>query len=145
MRYEYLEHTADAKFRAYGKSIEEAFENAGYAMFNILADTNAVVPKEELRFKINARRIESLLYDFLEELLFLFETRYLIPSTITVKITQQATEENTDDRTIELEAVLHGDDFRDYEVNGDIKSVTYNDMQVKETKKGFELTVVVDI
>ena len=38
-QYEYLEHTADVKFLAYGKTLEEVFENAALAMFNVMIDT----------------------------------------------------------------------------------------------------------
>ena len=36
--YEYFEVTADIGFKAYGNDINEAFENAGIAMFNIITD-----------------------------------------------------------------------------------------------------------
>jgi SHS2 domain-containing protein len=40
--YEYLEHTADVRFRAYGKSLEQAFENAALAMLNVMVETCSV-------------------------------------------------------------------------------------------------------
>ncbi len=40
--YEYLEHTADIKYLAYGKNLEEVFENAALAMFNVIIDTQQV-------------------------------------------------------------------------------------------------------
>mgnify|MGYP006451174011 FL=1 len=36
--YEFLEHTADEKFRAYGKTLEEAFINAALATAKIMTD-----------------------------------------------------------------------------------------------------------
>ena len=39
--YELLPHTADAMFRGYGRSLEEAFKNAAKAMYAVLID-----PKE---------------------------------------------------------------------------------------------------
>ena len=41
-QYEYLEHTADVKFLAYGKTLEEVFENAALAMFNVMIDTGKI-------------------------------------------------------------------------------------------------------
>ena len=46
-KYEFLEHTADAKFRAYGKSHEEAFSNAAQAMISVMADPAKIEPKEK--------------------------------------------------------------------------------------------------
>src|SRR3989338_11286892 len=68
--YIYLEHTADACFKAYGKSLEEAFSNSAIATFNIIVDTKKVKPKQKIEIKIKSKRIMSLLYDFLDELLF---------------------------------------------------------------------------
>ena len=68
--YEYFDVTADIGFKAYGESLNEAFENAGLAIFNIISDTSNVEPKKEISFKVRSEDEISLLYDFLEELLF---------------------------------------------------------------------------
>ena len=46
-KYEYLEHTADIKFLAYGETVEEVFENAALAMFNVIIDTEKVSGETE--------------------------------------------------------------------------------------------------
>ena len=38
MKFKYLSHTSEAKFQAFGKSIEEAFSNVALALFNMLTD-----------------------------------------------------------------------------------------------------------
>ena len=35
--YEFLPHTADVKFLAYGKTLEEAFQNAALATFQVMS------------------------------------------------------------------------------------------------------------
>ena len=40
-KYEYFEATADIGLRAYGNDMNEAFENAGLAIFNIISDTSS--------------------------------------------------------------------------------------------------------
>ena len=52
MKYRYLSHTADVKFRAYGQNLEEAFVNAALAMFNVMVETSKV--KGNLSKKIAA-------------------------------------------------------------------------------------------
>ena len=37
-KYEYFDVTADIGFKAYGNDLNEAFENAGLAIFNIISD-----------------------------------------------------------------------------------------------------------
>jgi SHS2 domain-containing protein len=136
MKYKYLSHTADAKFMAFGKDIEEVFRNSGIAMFNILGETKKVKVTKSKKIKIKADSYESLLYDFLDELLYLLDTEDLFLKDIkNIKITKE----------FELTGIVHGDDYKNYDLKGDIKAVTYNDMSIKKTNKGYETTVVVDI
>jgi SHS2 domain-containing protein len=136
MKYKYLQHTADAKFKAFGKDIDEVFVNSALAMFNILGDTSAVKSKKNKKIKINSGNNEQLLYDFLEELLFLFETEKLFLHDVKdLKI----------GKDFSLTATIVGDDLGNYSLEGDIKAVTYNDMKISKTNKGYEAVVVVDI
>jgi SHS2 domain-containing protein len=136
MKFEYLKHTADAKFRSFGKDIDEVFVNSALAMFNILGKTEEVKTKKERKIKIKSRNYESLLYDFLEELIFLLDTEgFFLHEVSEMKISED----------FALDAVIVGDNVNNYEVSGDIKAVTYSDMEIEKTKKGYEATVVVDI
>ena len=72
-KYEYLEHTADIKFQAYGDTLEEVFENAALAMFNVIIDTEKVSGETEREVLLTSPDLESLLVDWLSELLYLFE------------------------------------------------------------------------
>ena len=139
MKYKYLEHTADAKFQAYGKTLKEGFINAALAMFNILFDPREVKPNIKKKIKISARKKESLLYDFLEELLFLLDTEgFLLNKIERMKI-------SFDKEDYTLECVVYGDSHKDYDMRGNIKSITYNDMFIKEEEGKVVLQVVVDI
>lgn len=140
-RFRYLEHTADAKFEAYGKTVEEAFINAAIATFNIITDTEEIKPKIKKKIKVDARRDTSLLYDFIEELLFLLDTEGFVMHDI------EAMEIIKEDDGYSLTAETTGDDYRNYpgKVHGNIKSITYNDMSITEDDGRWTLTVVVDI
>ncbi len=138
MEFEYLEHTADAKFKAYGDSLEKAFVNAGKATFGLLLDCDKVKPVIEKKIEVKGKKIESLLYDYLEELLFLLDVDGFLLSKI---------EDLTivEDDGFVLTCTAHGDYFKNYEISGNVKSVTYNDMEVKKTDEGYILTVVLDL
>ena len=136
MKFKYLKHTADAKFVAFGKDIDEVFVNSAFAMFNILGETKKVKTKKKKKIKIKSRSYESLLYDFLEELIFLLDTEnFFLGKVENLKIGED----------FSLSATVFGDNIKNYEVNSDIKAVTYSDMKIEKTKKGYEATVVVDI
>lgn len=132
MKYKYLKHTADAKFQAFGKSLEEAFCNSAYAMINIICEQKI---NEKIIKKIKIKGIDkkSLLYAFLEEILFLLNAKNFILG----RVKKIEIKEN------EIEAVFSGDDAKNYKLNVDVKAVTYNDMFIKE--KPFSVQVVLDI
>ena len=77
---------------------------------------------------------EKLLFDFLDELIFLMDTEFVILSEFQVKI-----------KNNKLECTARGDYAQNYTTHGDIKAPTYNEMSIKETDNGFVLRVVVDI
>ena len=73
MKFKVLEDVAiaDIAFEAYGKNLNELFENSALAIFEESADLNKVEGKEKKSVKIEADNIENLLFDFLSELLFI--------------------------------------------------------------------------
>ena len=72
-KYKFLEHTADVKFQAFGKNLEEAFTNSALATTEIMTE-DKVKAKEEKTITVSASKKETLLYEFLEHLLFLVDT-----------------------------------------------------------------------
>jgi len=139
-QFKFLEHTADIKFQAYGKTLEEAFSNAAVAMFNIITDTKLIEKKITKSITTNAPDLKSLLYNFLEELLFLIDTEFFILSSVfDLRI-------NKVNNKYLLTAVVVGDKIDEkYPLNGDIKAITYNEMEIKEEKGNFTVQVVIDV
>jgi len=74
-RFEFLEHTADAYVAAYGDTLEEAFENAALATFEVMTDTRKIAQKIRDTVKVEASDEQALLYTWLEQLLIRFETK----------------------------------------------------------------------
>lgn len=133
-KFKFLEHTADIKFQAFGKTKTQMFENAGLAMFKATSD-DSVKSKIKKTISVKGKDNESLMYNFLEELLFLFDTQHFILSKIKIKI-------NEKDKS--LTAKISGDFAEDYDIKIDIKAVTYNEMFVKkDTKTGIWVCQVV--
>lgn len=140
MKYKFLEHTADVKFQAFGKTLEEAFSNAAIAMFEVIVKTEKIEKKLTKKIETEATDKESLLYKWLEELLFLLDTEFFMLNSVkNMKITKKGEKYN-------LKAEVVGDKFKDkYERYGAVKAVTYNEMFVKEKKGKAVVQVVLDI
>jgi SHS2 domain-containing protein len=77
-RFELIEHTADMGLKAYGKTLAEAFANAAYGMFFIIADLENVREVESRRVTADEADAESLLFEWLNSLLYYFDVEGLI-------------------------------------------------------------------
>ena len=100
-KFEFFDVTADIGFYAYGNNLNEAFENAGLALFNIISKTEYIEPITSKSFEITSEDKVSLLYDFLEELLFLHEIEFMLFSQFKVTI-------NKTDDGYHLNATIEG-------------------------------------
>ncbi|MDO5811211.1 MAG: archease [Methanobrevibacter sp.] len=135
-RFDYFEATADIGLKAYGKDINEAFENAGLAIFNIISDTSDIEAITEIEFEVASEDEVSLLYDYLEELLFYHETEFMLFSEFHVKI----------DENLNLKANIKGEpiDWNKHERKTEIKAITFHKMDVKKTDH-VEVQAIVDL
>jgi len=139
MKYKFLPHTADAKFRAYGKNLEDAFKNSAYAMTDIIVDVKKVRPKIRQKISIKSEDEKALLYDFLEKFLFLLDTKgFLLAKIRKLKIKKEK-------KGFSLNALLSGDNYKGYDTKTTIKAVTYQEMEIMQKKGKVTLQVVVDI
>ena len=134
--YKFLEHTADVKFIASGNSLEKAFSESAMAMRETMLKGKMKI-KEKIKKKISVsgKDNESLLYNFLEEFLFLLDSeRFLLSKIKKIKITGNR-----------LEADIVGDNAESYEVSNDVKAVTYNQMKIEKNKSKYTIQVVLDV
>ena len=138
--YEYLPHTADVKFRAYGATLEDAFKNAAFALYNVMVDTTTVKKKMSRSIVADGDDLQSLLQSFLEQFIILLDTDNFFLSKIE-KISIRSSKNH-----YRLSAVASGDEAKNYETIGpQVKACTYNDMFVRQEGKKWALQVVVDI
>ena len=135
-KFEYFEVTADIGFKAYGKSLNEAFENAGLAIFNIISDTDDINPTSEISFEVTSEDEVSLLYDYLEELLLYHEVEFMLFSEFHVEI----------DENLCLKATIKGEsiDWDKHERKTEIKAITFHMMEVEKTDH-VKLQAIVDL
>ncbi len=138
--YEYLSHTAEAKFAAYGKTLEEAFSNAALATENIMVNTEAIKPKIKKKITIETKNLKALLFDFLQELLVLFDSEFFaLNKTEGMEIKQQGSDYH-------LNCIVYGDNAQKYEILSGVKAVTYSEMEIKQEKEGnWKVVVVLDV
>lgn len=137
--YEYLYHIADAKFRAYGSTLEVAFENAALAMFNVMIDTEKLKCEKSLEIEVESPDIETLLTDWLSELLYLFEVEGIVFSKFRV----DKIEKKESGYSLSGEASGETLDLLRHKFDTQVKAVTYHELEIKKDD-GFYVQVIVD-
>lgn len=122
----YFEHTADVKFRAYGRTIEEMLNNAALALFNAMVDTATVQAEEIWKVELIAPNLEELAYKWLSELIFLFETEFAAFSVFEVAISR--------DQEWKLEAAIGGEriDLARHVFVSEVKAVTLHQFGIQK-------------
>ncbi len=63
-KFRFLDHTADAKFQAFGSTLEEAFANAVLATVSLMWEPEKVEKKGSHPVKVRGRDLEQLLVRF---------------------------------------------------------------------------------
>ena len=121
MKYQLLEHTADICIEAYGKDINEIFENSAYALFDQIVDVGTVRKKGTETITLRARSQESLLVDYLSELIFISSTMRLLFCNFSVRV-----------NGLELSSTVMGEkiDRRRHVLKDDVKAVTYHMLEL---------------
>lgn len=134
MKFKFFPHTADIKFRTYGKNINEVFENCALAFCEIIGRGDKIKNVKKKKIKLQGEDNESLLYNFLDELIYLLDAKSFIVCKAKVKV-----------KNNKLEGEVYGDSAGNYEDLDHVKAATYAEMYVKKTSKGWEAQVVVDV
>lgn len=139
-KFEFFDVTADVGYRAYGKTMDEAFENAALALFEVMTDTTNIKPLMEKKIELEAEDAYALLYDWLSELIFIHDSENLIFFQFKVKITIKNNE------TYILNASVWGEPFNleKNESREEVKAATYHLMEIKEENEYVRLQVILD-
>ena len=135
--FELLPHTADIGITASGKDMAEAFANAARGMFSIIANPDEIAASVQIPVSVKAPDRESLLVNWLNELNFISQTRFLLFRDFVVHSISNASIEATD--------LGEKIDPAKHHLKREIKAVTYHDLQVAETADGWHIRVIFDI
>jgi SHS2 domain-containing protein len=140
--FEEIEHTADWAIRVRGRDLRGLFEAAARGMFSLLVDLAQVAPERELELDLRAIDAETLLVDWLNELLYQSEDKgiafrdfeiALIDTSMTAHGLAEA----------RLQATAVGG--RVHELRRTIKAATFNDLAIRPLDSGYEAEIVFDV
>jgi len=131
----------DAYVEVKAPTLNAAFEEAAFAMFDIMTDPTAIGTELTDRFEVTAHDEISLLHDWLEQLLLRFDLESKVYSRLHVE------EIRTHDGELRLRAKAQGGLFQRglHPAKVEVKAVTYHRMEVKTVKKGYLVRYILDL
>lgn len=136
-RYEQFSHAADIGVRVFGKTLKELFENAAFAMFDILADLEGLTGEITQEFDLTAPNYEELLVSWLDELLYNFYTKNIIFYKFEVtQLTEDVITARAFGRSV-------GDNRN--RLKAEIKAATYYNLKIIKRDDYYEVDIIFDV
>jgi SHS2 domain-containing protein len=143
MAYRFLDEigTADIAFEATGRDLPDLFREAVDATTNVMIDNlDAIEPCETRRIELSNDELDMLLFDLLQELIYLKDSERLL-----LRIQEVHIEEK--ERRYFLKATAEGEplDAERHHQRADVKAVTLHDFFVERVDGGWKARVLLDI
>jgi SHS2 domain-containing protein len=136
--FEVIDHTADVGVVAYGANLSQAFANAARALFSLITELESVRETLSRGIELEAPDEESLLVEWLNELIYLFDTENILFKRFEV----------TELKEGRLKARGYGEkvDSSRHQLKTGIKAATYHMLSVgKDDDGGYRVQVIFDI
>jgi len=110
-KFKFIEHTADIKFKVFGKSLSEIFENSALAMSDIFSRGGKIKSEKSRKVIMGGDDNEAILYEFIDELIYLMDAEGFVVSKAKVKILDG-----------KLTGIVYGDDAKNYKDLDQVKN-----------------------
>ena len=136
-RFRFLNHTGDLAIEIYGQSLKDLYENAGQALFAVLTDPSRVEVRVETAIALSYDNLETLLVDWLGELLYLHDSKGLVFRRFEVESIENQ----------RFEAKAWGESFESgrHVIRTGVKAVTFHELEVKQERAHWRARVVLDL
>lgn len=135
--YEVFEHTADLGLRVRAADLDALFAEAGRGLFEIIAgDLSGIQPLVRETIELAGDEVDYLLFDWLNELLYAFESRRMLFVDFQVQVSETG-----------LWAVAAGEpwDPDRHRLEHEVKAVTYHGLSVQHNDGQWQAEVILDI
>ncbi|HET7089792.1 MAG TPA: archease [Anaerolineae bacterium] len=131
-----IEHTADWAIRVRARDLIGLFAGAAEGMFSLLTDLSQAIPVRQFEIDLRAIDVETLLIDWLNELLYLSEEQGVVFTGFTIR-----------DLTIDGGARLRAqvDGGRPSELFKVIKAATFHGLSIVRDDDGLQAELVFDV
>ncbi|MBI3412304.1 MAG: archease [Planctomycetes bacterium] len=135
--HETFEHTADLGLRIRAGDLEALFVEAAQCLFEaIVEDLSTVQPLRRVDIVLAKDEPDYLLFDWLKELLYHFDSEHLLFGRFEAHVTEQG-----------LTGSAWGEvlDRSRHNLEHEVKAITYHGLKVEKTENEWLAEVIVDI
>jgi SHS2 domain-containing protein len=135
MSFEEISHTADVKIRASAPTLEALFSETFMAMMQVMYGKERC-GRTIREIRIESTDNESLLADFLSEVLFVSEVEGLVFSDARIRI-----------NGFSLIAELRGESFDPlrHSTGTEVKGISYSGLEIVHNANGYKLDIIFDV
>lgn len=152
IKYQQIDISGDVGLRVLGRTPEELLGNAAAGMSDLITDMSKINETVRREVSLTSDFIENLLIQWLNELIFLFDTYGFIGKTFSVGIRKDLSSPLLSEATekkipLYLRAKISGGifDAAIHERRLLIKAATYHNISVKKVDTFYEAIVIFDI
>ncbi len=137
MAYEIINHTADVGLVIYGADMKQLFSNAALSLVSLIVEPEVILSKSQRHIRVSAENYESLLIEWLNELIYLFDAEHILFNSFHIKNLSKN----------QLVAICYGEPvsrFR-HNIKREVKAATYHMLKIDRQISGFRAQVIFDL
>ena len=135
--YEVFEHTADIGLHAYGNTLPELFIHAAQGMESLMVAPEQIRTEVKREIAVTGHDEVSLLIAWLNELIVLFDTEYLLFKEFEIVVITET--------QVQGRAFGESYDAWRHDLSSAIKAVTWHEAAVEQMGKGYSARIIFDI
>lgn len=135
--YEVFEHTADLGLRIRAESFESLLVEAARGFVSLIVDDpSSILSSQQMTLRIEGTAPDYLLFDWLNELLYRFDTGHFLGCRFDVAVDEQGLTAHISGETL---------DPARHRLEHEVKAITYHELRVERQADGWLAEVIVDI
>lgn len=137
MNFELLDHPADIGFRAHAQTLPGLYVECAHALVSLILDSSDIEPNQQHTVRVEASDFESLLVNWLNEVLYLTDSKRLALGVFEVVRLEK----------YRIECTARGEmrDANKHPAKLVVKAVTYHQLKIRQTSGGWSADVYVDV
>jgi SHS2 domain-containing protein len=140
MPFSFFSHTGDIGLTLSGRSLDQLFADAAVALTDTITDHGLVAARQSVQVALRSRAVDLLLVDWLNDLVFRFDTEGLLVAHARVAVEAEGGEWS-------VHGAVEGErlDPARHPVKVVVKAATYHALEVGRSGDGWHATVVLDV